>query len=215
MTNQEQSFFEGFAKRASEYGFDYSSTVSLWKQSAMKLSPAATPMPPVNPVAPITPGLHLNVPQQPPVQPAPKPAAPAPASEQLIFENPSASKAPKRSIDSYYAPVQPNPAPGQQAAQPRPLPSAVAPTDNSMAQYSPATLAGDQQMLNAPISASNLQYQQGVDNNTLKRLMGSYNHGSRLDRAKAEAIRQMYSPGMRAKDVYNNPAYQAASRRFR
>ena len=116
-----------------------------------------------------------------------------PPAQPMTVDNYRPGSGPRISTDSY-TPAQPAP---------------------ELAQYSPATLAGDQQMLNAPTAASTPQFQQGVDNNTLKKLMGSYNAGSRLDRAKADAIRQIYTPGMRAQDVYNNPAYQAAARRSR
>lgn len=258
MTNQEQAFVEGFIKRADERGLNYGEAISLFKQAAMNKAPSMAVAPPPapavpNPVAPITPGLHLSntapqaatAPPQPAPQARPLPSA-VPPSEQLIFETPGERTAPKRSID-YYAPVQSTPAPvAQPAPQPaapgtqqyggiswpketarfaqpqaKPLQSAVQAEDQQFLN-TPQPNRGeslyrqnaDEQLLNAPPSAGGTPvYQQRVNNQTLKRIMGSYNPNSRMDRAKADAIRQLYSPGMKSQEIYNNPAYQAAMRR--
>jgi hypothetical protein len=53
---------------------------------------------------------------------------------------------------------------------------------------------------------------QGPSDAYLAKVMGSYNPNSALDQRKAEAIRQIYQPGMTANQIYANPAYAAASR---
>lgn len=272
MTNQEQSFIEGFIKRAEECGVEYSEAISLFKQAAMTMAPTVTPppAPPAAPtVAPITPGLHLANTNT---------AQPAPDSNQLLFEPSSVASAPKRSIDSYpavpptqeapqannqtFKPSQPYvstgysgiswpkataqypqqtqaqpPAPAQQPAyQPGTLASAVPPSEQLMFENSSAmsapkrsinsypplrqapqpTVSPDAELLNAPPSVGGAPiYQQstGPSSAELRRIMGSYNPNSRLDKAKADAIAQMYRPGMKAQEIYNNPAYQAAMRR--
>ena len=114
-----------------------------------------------------------------------------------------------------------------QPIQARPLPSAMsAPRDldesgNPIAaghpqpamQPSPRT---DAQALNAsPQALGSAAYSQGpLDTARLRKIMGSYDPKSRLDRAKAEAIAKMYRPGMRPQEIYNDPGYQAASRRY-
>ncbi len=73
-------------------------------------------------------------------------------------------------------------------------------TTNGMVESRPAI----------PVQPANTQ---GPDDAFLKKVMGSYNSSSALDKRKADAIRKIYKPGMSAKEIYADKGYIAASRR--
>ena len=49
----------------------------------------------------------------------------------------------------------------------------------------------------------------GPSNAYLSKVMGSYDPNSRLDRQKADRVRQMYSPGMNANQIYRDSQYNS------
>jgi len=67
--------------------------------------------------------------------------------------------------------------------------------------------------LGPPAPAAASAAQGGPSNAYLAKIMGSYNPNSALDQRKANAIRQVYQPGMSANQIYANKGYQAASQR--
>ena len=172
-----------------------------------------TPQTPPTPPTPATPQLEY--------QPQPLPSAMNPPGTQFQYETPNAESvaARQRSADLY------PPVPGIEGSDTSFLnnPSAAGnlqfeqvdrPPTRQMTR--PAAARPRPIPAALPARAPSAAPAGGVDVNTLKRLMGSYDPKSRLDRSKADAIRQIYSPGMRAQSIYDHPAYQAASmRRFR
>ena len=73
----------------------------------------------------------------------------------------------------------------------------------------PVTPMAIQQPVVAPVAQ---KAPTGLDASDFKRIMGSYDPNSKMDRAKANVIQQNYHPGNSYQSIYKNPAYQAATR---
>jgi hypothetical protein len=171
-----------------------------------------------NPIA--SPAPEVPAASQPEYQPQPLPSAMTPPGTQFQYETPNAESiaARQRSADQYPSIVEPensdtsflnNPA----AAGNLQFEQVDRPPTRQMAR--PAAIRPNPVPAALPARGVSNAPAAGVDVNTLKRLMGSYDPKSRLDRSKADAIRQIYSPGMRAQSIYDHPAYRAASMRRR
>ena len=162
---------------------------------------------------------------QPEYQPQPLPSAMNPPGTQFQYETPNAEAvaARQRSAEQYPSIVEPEPSDSDASFLNNPAaagnlqfeqvdrPPTRQMARPAAARTSPSLIAPAAM----PARGSTSAPAGGVDVNTLRRLMGSYDPKSRLDRAKADAIRQVYTPGMRAQTIYDHPAYQAASMRRR
>ena len=68
--------------------------------------------------------------------------------------------------------------------------------------------AGAPSISTAPAAPQAAPAQQGPSNAFLSKVIGSYNPNSKVDQAQAARIKEMYQPGMTAKQIYADPRYK-------
>ena len=216
--NTQQAYIEGFVKRAAQYGYKRGEAISLFKQAAM----AKAPVPEVPQTQPANISLGNINPQQP-INTGSNIVNPTNFGMDDLashFQNQGRFNSMSKAVTG----ETPFPT-SQQAGNYLGNTSKINQMEQGVKAITPPPAVpaspSDRQMVTAPPSAGG----QSVYSNKasrgvytpsaadFKRIMGSYDPRSRMDREKADVIHQMYQPGMNLQDIYKHPAYINAGRR--